>query len=589
MTRTKIICTIGPACDSLERIKDLIKAGMNVARLNFSHGSHEQHQEVIQRLKQARDELGEPLAIMLDTKGPEIRLGQLEPSKITLPQGHRFRITGDEIIGSLDRVPVHPGSVLSKLKPGMRILFDDGYISTHVTEIAEDGVELEVDNEGCISTGKGVNIPNVSLGLPAMTERDIADIRFGCEQDIDIIAASFIRTADHVLAIKRLLQELGRSDILVVAKIENSEGVQNFDTIVQVADGIMIARGDLGVEVPLSHVPRLQKMMIRKCCLTGKPSITATQMLESMIQNPRPTRAEASDVANAIYDSTSSVMLSGETAVGSYPIEAVRTMRSIVQEAERDFNHQDFFGHHSELVYHDVPSAVTLATVKTAYSSGAKAIFAFTSSGSTARLLARLRPAMPILALSPIKKIYHQLAFSWGTTPFYSATCSSIEESFQQISSFALDHRQVQYGDLVVVTAGSPFGISGTTNMMLVENIGNVLVRGDKGAGQRVYGKIAILFNPDTARQYAIKDHILVLTKCDDSYLPFIKNAKGVILQNQMDDVDSERYILLVSKTLNKPAIVRADAACNVLKEGQLVTLDPNQGRVYKGAVLSNT
>ncbi|MCB1135645.1 MAG: pyruvate kinase, partial [Chlamydiia bacterium] len=282
MTRTKIICTIGPAVDSLEKIKELMLAGMNVARLNFSHGTHEHHKMVIDRLKQAREELQQPLAIMLDTKGPEMRLGKLANGKIKLPAGHRLKLCKHECEGTLDCISIRPGHVLDKLGPGVRILFDDGYISSHVISVVEDGVIVEIENEGTVSTGKGVNIPNCALGLPAMTEQDIDDIRFGCEQDIDVIAASFIRTADHVLAIKRLLAELGHPEILLTAKIENSEGIQNFDTIVQVADGIMIARGDLGVEVPLSQVPRLQKMMIRKCCMAGKPSVTATQMLESM-------------------------------------------------------------------------------------------------------------------------------------------------------------------------------------------------------------------------------------------------------------------------------------------------------------------
>jgi pyruvate kinase len=564
-------------------------AGMNVARLNFSHGTHEHHAKTIQRLKEARAELGQPLAIMLDTKGPEIRVGKLQHGKVELKKGQSLALVDSSIEGDSSQIPIDPASVLQKLPLGTKVLFDDGYISSEIIENSSEKTLVKVINEGTVKSGKGVNIPNVSLGLPALTERDVQDIRFGVEHDVDIIAASFIRTADHVLSIKKLLSELGSPEILLVAKIENGEGVQNFDTIVQVADGIMIARGDLGVEVPLSQVPRLQKMMIHKCCLAGKPSVTATQMLESMIHNPRPTRAEASDVANAIYDSTSLVMLSGETAVGAYPIEAVRVMKSIIRESERDFNNQDFFQHHSHLVYHDVPSAVTVATVKTAYSSAAKAIFAFTSSGSTARLLARLRPQMPILALTPVKKNYQQLAFSWGVTPFFYPAASSIEDSFTRASGLALDTGLVQYGDLVVVTAGTPFGVAGTTNMMMVENIGNVLVRGHQCSGERVYGKVAILFYPDKDRLYSIKDHIIVITKCDDSYLPFVKSAKGIILQNGVDDTESESYVLLVSKTLNKPAIVRADAACNVLKEGQLVTLDPAQGRVYKGAVISET
>jgi pyruvate kinase len=388
-----------------------------------------------------------------------------------------------------------------------------------------------------------------------------------------------------VLAIKKLLSEEKKSDILVIAKIENSEGVQNFDNIVQIADGIMVARGDLGVEVPLSQVPRLQKMMIRKSYVAGKLSVTATQMLESMINNPRPTRAEASDVANAIYDSTSAVMLSGETAVGKYPIEVVRVMKSIIEEAEADFDYREFFTQHSTYVYHDVPSAVTLATVKTAYSSNAKSIFAFTSSGSTARLLSRLRPSMPIVAMTENEKIYHQLASNWGVVPFLSQPSKTIQDAFSKISTFALEQDLVRYGDLAVVTAGSPFGISGTTNTMIVESIGDVLVRGHIGVGERIHGNVSLVGTPDSKRPYAVRDQILVITNCDERYLPLVQECAGVVLQNHIDDTASESYILDLCSSLHKPVIVRADGAVNVLKEGQLVTLEPEKALIYKGVV----
>ena len=404
MIKTKIICTIGPAVNSVEKIIELMGAGMNVARLNFSHGTHEEHLKSIEYLKEAREELKSPLAIMLDTKGPEIRIGKFKEGHVSLKIGQSFLLSKDEVQGDEYQVTLFPGNILNQLELGTKILFDDGYISSVVVEKRNDGVIVEIINGGIIRSGKGVNIPNTHLDLPAVTEKDIHDIKFGCLQDIDLVAASFVRSADHVLTIKKILSDEKKPDILVIAKIENSEGVQNFDNIVQAADGIMIARGDLGVEVPLSHVPRLQKMMIRKSYLAGKPVVTATQMLESMIHNPRPTRAETSDVANAIYDSTSAVMLSGETAIGRYPIETVNVMRTIIEEAEADFNYRAFFDQHAPLVYHDVPSAVTLATVKTAYSSNAKAIFALTRGGATARLLSRLRPKMPIIALTEKEK-----------------------------------------------------------------------------------------------------------------------------------------------------------------------------------------
>jgi pyruvate kinase len=522
---------------------------------------------------------------MLDTKGPEIRLGAIQNGALELVAGQHWLLVKQILVGDQERVTINPGSVLDSVSEGTRILFDDGYISSHVVKITDEGVLVKIDNGGLVKTSKGVNIPNVNLNLPGVTERDIADIRFGCQQDVDIIAASFIRSAEHILQIKKILDEEKKPEIQVFAKIENSEGVQNFDSILQAADGIMIARGDLGVELPLSHVPKLQKMMIQKCYLAGKHVVTATQMLESMIHNPRPTRAEVSDVANAIYDSTSSVMLSGETAVGKYPLETVNVMRSIIKETETDFDYHTFFHQHSTRVYHDVPSAVTLATVKTAYSSDAQAIFAFTSSGTTARLLSRLRPEMPIVAMTPNKKSYHQMALSWGVISVLANQSASIKEAFETLSGYAIEKNLVSYGDLVIVTAGSPFGVSGTTNMMLVESIGDVLVRGYQGVGARVYGNVVFAFAADLKQPYMIRDQLLVITKCDETYLPLIKESIGIILQNDIKDIDSENCLLQFARELNKSAIVRADAATRMLKEGQLVSLDPEKALVYKGVV----
>ena len=586
MTRTKIICTIGPAVNTVDKMMELMKAGMSVARLNFSHGSHAEHLISINNLKEARSRMKMPLAIMLDTKGPEIRIGKIKNNHVHLDHGQHWLLVKEEVEGDENRVTIKPGFVLDMLQKDTTILFDNGYITSRVIEVTPNGVLVEIDHGGPISSNKGVNVPNASLNLPAFTETDIEDIKFGCQQDIDMIAASFVRSPEHVLAIKRLLDTQNKSDILVLAKIENHEGVQNFDSIIQVADGVMIARGDLGVEVPISQVPRLQKMMIRKSYLVGKPSITATQMLESMIKNPRPTRAEASDVANAIYDSTSAVMLSGETAVGMYPIETVNMMRSIVEEAEADFNYRAFFEQHSKIVYHDVPSALTLAAVKTAYTSRAKAIFAFTSGGSTARLISRLRPEMPIIALTSHEKTYHQLAMNWGVIPFLSDECKTINEANAKITALSLENELVSYGDLVVLTAGSPFGISGTTNMMIVESIGDVLVRGHTGVGKPVYGNVNMLLSLEGKKPYASRNHLIVISKCDESYIPFIEESLGVILQNHIDDVESEKFAIQVCKEMGKSVLTRADGATHNMKEGQLVTLHPDKALVYKGVVL---
>jgi len=583
MTRTKIICTIGPAVSTPEKIRQLIHAGMDVARLNFSHGEHDQHASVIQMLKEAREELGVPLAIMLDTKGPEIRVGTIREGSCLLPRGHRWTLVKEEIEGDDQKVSVRPPHVLDLLEEGMTVLFDNGYISSKVVGRGSEGVVVEIDHGGLMASRKGVNVPDSDLELPVVSEKDLADIKFGCDHDIDIIAASFIRSAEHVVAVKELLRLENRTDIWVIAKIENRQGVDHLDSILQAADGIMVARGDLGVEVPLTEVPKLQKMMIRKACLTGKPAVTATHMLESMIKNPRPTRAETSDVANAIYDSTSAVMLSGETAVGDYPVKSVEVMDSIARAAEEDFPFKQFLLNHSEIVYNDVPSAVTLAAVKTAYSSGAKAIFTFTQSGLTPKLIARLRPEMPIVAMTHRKKCFHQLAFVWGVVPFYKEEPKSVQEAFTALSEFALEKKLASYGDLVVVTAGQPFGFAGTTNTMMVESIGDVLVRGQASYGSRVHGNVTIALSPEHKKSYNTRNRILVLTYYEKAFLPLVKSAAGVILQNHVDDVHSEEELFKVAKEYNKPILTRADDAARILKEGQLVTLDPEKSLIYKG------
>ncbi len=582
MSRTKIICTIGPAVSDYESIVSLISAGMNVARLNFSHGTHEEHALAIERLKKAREALNVPLAIMLDTKGPELRLGKFEGGQALLKDGSRFKLLAQEVLGNAQQVSLKPKEILSHLRVNDLVLLDEGYIVAKVVEVSHDQVVIEIERGGIIKSGKGVTIPKVSFSLPAVTEKDIEDIHFGCLQDVDIIAASFVRSASHVVQIKELLRQHKKEEILVIAKIENEEGVKHLESIVQVADGIMIARGDLGVEVPLEKVPRLQKMMIRKAYLVGKPSVTATQMLESMIHNVRPTRAEASDVANAIYDGTSAVMLSGETAVGKHPIETVKTMKRIIIEAESDIDYQEFFFEHGAHTTHDIPSAVTLATVKTAFGSQAKAIFAFTQLGVSARLISRLRPSMPIVAMTPSKKCYHQMALNWGVVPIYDSLCRNIEDAFDHLSRHCLELGLVKNGDLVVLSLCAPFAISGSTNTMLVKSIGDVLLRGLKGVGSKVSGEVALLFSVEDRKVEELAGKILLITKCDESYLPFLRVSCGFILQNHVDDKESGSYALSVSKELKKSGIVRADSALRLLKEGDLVTLEPERALIFQ-------
>lgn len=580
--RTKIICTIGPAVATLEKMLALIEAGMNVARLNFSHSTHEEHRKMIELLKKARSTAQRPLAIMLDTKGPEIRVGKIAGDSLSLKAGDRVRLVKEN--KKEKEIAIHPFEALSRVAVGTKILFDDGYIISEVIQRDLHKIEIEIQNAGLLKSNKGVNIPGASIDLPAMTSQDMLDLQFGCEMDVDYVAASFIRSSHHVLSIKEFLAKEGKSDILVIAKIENAEGIENFDSIVQVADGIMIARGDLGVEVDLALVPKLQKMMIRKCYLACKPAVTATQMLESMILNPRPTRAEVSDVANAIYDATSSVMLSGETAVGKYPIETVKRMSEIIKETEADFQYRFFFEEHSKKDYHDISSSVAMAAVKTAYSANGEAIFAFTSSGATARLLSRLRPEMPIVALTTREKNYQQLAFNWGVIPVFSEHCKNAKEAFAALSSYALEEKIIGFGDVVVVTAGAPFGKKGSTNSMMVESIGEVLVRGHKGLGAKVAGKVSLVLSSESSNPEHLSGRLVVISHCDQTFLPLLKQATGIILQNSMGDIASEKYAELIAKTFGISIMTRADGAMLVLRENEEVTLDPKRGIIYRGS-----
>lgn len=582
LTHTKIICTIGPAVSDYKMILKLIDAGMNVARLNFSHGSHETHLESIEKLKKARLEKGVPLAIMLDTKGPEIRIGTIEGGKIHVVKGQRILLRKDPSPGNEKEIPVMPPFILDDLEVKMKVLIDDGYILSSVVEVGPAGVVIEIKNEGMIGSNKGINIPHGTLKLPALTEQDRADIAFGCKHGVDLIAASFIRSAEHVLQIKDLLASLGHPEIKVIAKIESVEGVAHFDSIVPVSNGIMVARGDLGVEVPLTQVPKLQKQMIRHSNQSFKAVVTATQMLESMIYAPLPTRAEISDVANAIYDSTTAVMLSGETAVGKYPLDAVKIMKSTIEEAEKDVDYAElFYNSMSRLVFNNIASSIALACVKTAYSAKASAIFVFTNSGHTACAISRFRPAMPIVAVTANPKVYHQLSLQWGVVPLLKKV-KDAREGLHVASCFAVAHKLVKYGDMVVVSAGAPFGVSGTTNMIMVDSIGHVLVRGLPHRGETVVSGEVMIVHELTATE-SFQGKMVVITKCDLSYEPIFQGARGVILQNYPEDSHSERDAKSLAKKYGCPLLIRADGAADLLKPSQLVTLDLTKGIVFEG------
>lgn len=558
---------------------------MSVARINMSHSNQAEHARVISMLKEVRKEKKVPLAIMLDTKGPEMRVGDLQKETLTLKAKMRVRLGKGGEKGDLPVLPITPAAVVADLPIGAQVLFCDGYISSHVVDRDREGVIIEIDNPGILRSGNGVNIPHVDIDLPAVTKKDISDICFGCRQGVDLIAASFIRSAEHVLAIKELLAEEKAFHILVFAKIESALGVKNFDSILQAADGIMVARGDLGVELPLHEVPKLQKVMIKKCNKAFKPVVTATQMLESMISNLRPTRAEVSDVANAVYDGTDMVMLSGETAVGAYPIEAVTVMKRTILATERDTLYRDiFFRETKECIFHTSSFSIALAAVKTIYSSGGKGLIALTTRGFTARIMASFRPEMPIIAITPDEECYHQLAFVWGVIPLL-AKVSDLQGGIDCGSAFLLKKELAEYGDLIVITSGSPFGVTGTTNMMMIDHIGKVRVRGKPGRGKPISARVTLIVSFDPESDYPVAGKLVVIPHCDERYEALLEKAAGVILQNHPDDLHSERWARRLSKQLGLPLLVRADAACYVLKEGEEVTLDPVKGVVFAGNI----
>ncbi len=473
MRKTKIICTLGPASDSEEVIRRLVLAGMNAARFNFSHGTHDSHRAQLLKLRRVRDELGAPVATILDTKGPEIRIKDFPNGPVTLERGQMFTLTTDEVPGDESRVSVTYQNLHKEVEPGCRILVDDGLIELLVKEIQGAEIRCEVENGGPLSSNKSINIPNVHIDLPSLTEKDREDIRFAVENDFDFIAASFVRKASDVEDIRAELDKHGGQNIRIIAKIENREGVDNLDEIIAAADGVMVARGDLGVEIPAHEVPILQKKMIKATIRAGIPVITATQMLDSMIRNPRPTRAEVSDVANAVFDGTSCVMLSGETASGKYPVEALETMADTVSAAEDAIDYWGRFREQNQLAGgSSINDAITHSCCLTALDLNAVAILAATKSGYTAKVISRFRPACPIVALCQTEQVRRQLAVSWGVHPYLSGLVDSTDRLFSLAVEVARKEGAVKPGDTVVITAGVPIGQSGTTNLIKAQVVG---------------------------------------------------------------------------------------------------------------------
>ena len=470
MRKTKIICTIGPASESEERLRELMLAGMNVARFNFSHGSHEEHKAKFDRVIKVSSELKLPVATLLDTKGPEIRLKDIEGGKTELVSGQKFILTTEEILGNNEKVTITYKGLKDDINVGTTILIDDGLIEMVVDEINETDIICSVVNGGPISNHKGVNIPGAALSMPYISDVDRSDIMFGCDMDFDFLAASFVRCKEDILEVRKIIEEHG-SHMKIIAKIENTQGIRNLDEILEAADGIMVARGDMGVEIPMEEVPIVQKQMIKKAEALGKHVITATQMLESMIKNPRPTRSEATDIANAIYDGTTAIMLSGESAAGLYPVEAVKTMAKIAERTEEDIDYNSRLRRRKDIDDIDTTTAISHATCTTAMDLKAAAIVTVTISGFTAGMIARYKPSCPIIACSVSPRTCRQLNLAWGVTPIWIARESTAEDLFDEAVHAAEKEGYIKKGDKVVLTAGVPLGVSGRTNMIRVVEV----------------------------------------------------------------------------------------------------------------------
>lgn len=580
MRKTKIICTLGPAVDSEDMLRKLMQKGMDIARLNFSHGTHEEHKVRVDRFKKVRDELGLPIPLLLDTKGPEIRLGNFENGEVQLREGEKFTLVNTEIIGDVTKCSVSYKELYKDVRKGTRILINDGLVELEVISIKDKDIVCEVLNGGMIGNHKGVNVPGVEVHLPSLTEKDVEDIKFAVDNEFDFIAASFVRKASDVMDIKKVLENYGGQDLCIIAKIENREAIENVDEIIKVSDGIMVARGDLGVEIPVEEVPVAQKMLIEKCYRSGKPVITATQMLDSMIRNPRPTRAETSDIANAIYDGTSGIMLSGETAIGKYPLETLDMMAKIARKAEASIDYWDNFKRMQYDFSPNVTNAISHATCTTAQDLKASAIITVTHSGHTARMISRFRPQCPIIATTVSARVQRQLSLSWGVLPFLVTEATSTDEMFDMGVEKALESKLVRNGDIVVITAGLPLGMSGTTNILKVHIVGKVLVQGTGIGTGAVTGEIRVARSVEEATENFSDGNILVVSYTTNEYLPLIKRASALVVE----EGGQNSHAATVGLALEIPVIIGAENATKILKNGAVVTVDSNRGIVFYGA-----
>lgn len=581
MRKTKIVCTIGPASETPETLEKLIEAGMNVARLNFSHGSHEEHEVRINLIREVAQKLGKPVGILLDTKGPEIRTNNMKNGELHLAAGQVIDISMTEVEGTESSFSVTYDRLIEDVEQNSIILLDDGLIQLRVLakDLEKGLIHTIVENAGVLKNKKGVNVPGVSVQLPGITEKDAQDILFGIKQGVDFIAASFVRRAKDVLEIRELLEQNGGNHIQIIPKIENQEGVDNIDEIILVSDGLMVARGDLGVEIPAEEVPLVQKKLILKCNQVGKPVITATQMLDSMQRNPRPTRAEASDVANAIIDGTDAIMLSGETAAGLYPVESVQTMDKIAQRTENSLDYKAIVSTRSREKEANMTEAISQAVAYTSINLGVKAVLAPTESGNTARMIAKYRPGVQIVAVTGSANTAHALTLVWGVSPVVCQRVTTTDEILELAVDESLKHGFVTHGDAVVITAGVPVGEAGTTNLMKVHIIGDLLARGQGIGKASVVGKTVVAKNAAEALAYDTDGCIIVTVGSDREMMPALENCIGLITE----EGGLTSHAAVVGLSLGIPVIVGVKEATTLIRHGQEITMDAETGVIYKG------
>ena len=581
MRKTKIICTLGPSTDQEGVLRELVANGMNVARFNFSHGSHEEHLGRFEKLKAIREELGKPVAALLDTKGPEIRLKEFKNGVEMLEAGQTFTLTSRGVEDTEEICSITYKDLPQDVQPGGTIMLDDGLIKLQIVTVNDTDIVCKVLNSGKIKNKKGVNVPGVHLSMPYMSQRDRDDIIFGAQQGFDFIAASFVRTAQDVYDIRNLLNEYD-SDIRIIAKIENREGVNNIDSILAAADAVMVARGDLGVEIDFTELPGIQKNIIERSFSFGKPIVTATQMLDSMIVNPRPTRAETSDVANAIYDGTSAIMLSGETAAGAYPVEALKTMSAIAERTEQE-NHARFVPLTENTGKISVSDATAHAACLTAKDVNAAAIVTVSESGNTARLLSKYRPEQPIIACVMKEQVQRQLALSWGITPLMMPLAHSTDELIEMSTSLAKENGYLHNGELAVVTAGVPVGVSGTTNMIKIHMVGNCLATG-VGVGREnadvtsATGKACVCRTLEEVRAKFKPGMVLVVPSTSNEMLSYVRDAAALVVE----EPGLNSHAAIAGKALLKPTVVGAAGATSHIRDGLMIAVDCAHGSVQR-------